>query len=151
MVRPKRQPGRSKLAVEPQRRKPNRLKPNRLKPTDKSGCSIAALKALRLPKTLDRPRDTALPKTSHPAEHGTKPYAATRKMRRRPQDRCTTQDSARREMLRRRRRFAKQEAVSQTTSGALHETPQPDKGRARDNRRRSKYGILCERRPVVSV
>jgi hypothetical protein len=117
---------------------------DRLKPTEKSGCSIAALKALRHPKTPDRPKDTAPPKTSYPAEHGTMPYAATRKMRRRPRTvallktlhdaRCCAGQDA----------VAKQEAVSQTASGALHETPQPNKGRARDKRRRLSMGFFAK-------
>jgi len=106
---------------------------------------MAALKALRHPKTPDRPKHTALPKTSHRAEHGTTPYAATRRMRRRPQTVrplktphdarcCAGQDAA-----------AKQEAVSQTTCGAPHETPQPNKGRARDKMRRLSRGFFANR------
>jgi hypothetical protein len=45
-------------------------------------------------------------------------------------------------MLRRRRRFAKQAAVSQTTSGAPHQTPQPNKGCARDKMRRLSMGFF---------
>jgi hypothetical protein len=120
-------------------------KADRLKLTEKSGGSMAALKALRHPKTPDRPKHTALPKTSHRAEHSTTPYAATRKMRRRPQTVaplktpydarcCAGQDAA-----------AKQEAVSQTTCGAPHETPQPNKGRARDKMRRLSRGFFANR------